>query len=637
MARDLVLEVIEQVRGNALGEAAKDLDRVADKTDSAADAARDYTGDLKALDAQVGATRLRIQALGAEFVATADKATGKELRGERSLLGQLEKIRKELEDAAPDLAPAGAAVGAAMGAKAGQTFVGTFFDSVGSLPTKLRGTLMVGVVAIAAAAAPAIGASIAGAVVGAVGAGGLAGGIAAASRDPGVRAAATDFGQAISDEFFSGGQAFVGPTIESLAILQDAFADMDLGDSWERVAPYVTRIAEGVAGLGTEFMPGFNRALDRAGPGLELMAQELPQIGAALGNMVGDIAESEGALEGLLFVFNMVEGTITAVGGTITWLSNRFHDLVGVAIGVTDVLEELPIFWLQDLAGIDMAELNDGLENLRGRAEGAEAGVTGVTDAGRAQIPTLYAQRTATAALADEVERLSQEYSDYLGIQMGVDQANQRFAESMLRLKDTLAGGRKDWADNTEAGLANRAMLTNAVAALIAVRDANLKNKMPAEQATAQFKAQLDVLSELATKAGISKETLDDLVGDYYINVHIKASPVAGKSERLSDLLGFAAGGDPPIGEPFWVGEGGRPELMVLSPRPHVYSAQQSAQMVAGGNAAAAKQTALLEAIVALLHDQRRPQQQTFNILAPEGASPRETAAVVARELAWNS
>lgn len=105
MARDLVLEVIEQVRGNALGEAAKDLDQVASKTDIAAGSARDYSAELKSLDTQISATRLKIRDLGAEFATTNEKATSKELGGERSLLRQLERIRKELEDAAPDLAP----------------------------------------------------------------------------------------------------------------------------------------------------------------------------------------------------------------------------------------------------------------------------------------------------------------------------------------------------------------------------------------------------------------------------------------------------------------------------------------------------------------------------------------------------
>src|SRR5687768_14949820 len=99
MARDLVLEIVEQVRGNALGKAADDLDKVADRTDKAADSAKDYTGTLKSLDGQITSTRLKIQELGAEFAATNDKVTGKDLKKERSLLSQLEKIRKELEQA----------------------------------------------------------------------------------------------------------------------------------------------------------------------------------------------------------------------------------------------------------------------------------------------------------------------------------------------------------------------------------------------------------------------------------------------------------------------------------------------------------------------------------------------------------
>lgn len=650
MPRDLVLQVIEQVRGNALDETAKDLDKLAGRTDDAAGSAKDYSATLKELEARIASTRLKIQDLGAEFVATSEKATGKELSGERSLLRQLEKIRKELEEAAPDLAPAGAVIGAAMGARAGEGFAGSFFDSVGSLPSKLRGSLLVAAAGAAAATAPLLGASIAGAVTGTVGVGGIAGGIAAASKDPAVRAAAAAFGEDISAEFFSGGQAFVGPTIESLAILEQAFKDMDLGDSWERVAPFVTRIAEGIAGMGTKFMPGFNRALDAAGPALEILADRLPGIGDALGDMIGDISESEGALEGWIFVLRLVESTIRVAGSTITWLSNRFHDLVSTAIAVTGVMEDLPIFKLQELAGIDMSELNDKLEALRAQSEGAKGGLDGLTDAGKKTTFGMYEQGNAAHALADAVRRLHDEYSDYLGIQMGVDQANRRVAESLLDLKKTLRENGNEWRDNTEEGLENRAMLSAMVAALIQQRDesiaagrANQAGGLSATDATTRFEAELDALRRLAVAAGISKEVLQDLVGDYYIRVHVTtgettySNALARAISGQSRISGFQHGGDPPIGDAFWVGEAGA-ELMRLSPRPHIYSHQESKAMMSSSASTARETAQTLATIVLLLKDlTKRPAASTINVYAPPGMSPQELSAVVSREQAWNN
>ena len=645
MARDLVLEVIEQVRGNALASAARDLDKVAGSTDDAAGSARDYTGDLKKLDAQISSTQLRIRALGAEFVSTGDKATGKDLRGERSLLGQLEKIRKELEQATPGLAEAAGAAGQAAGGNAGQGFISSFFDTLSDIPGRLRGAALVGVAGVAVAAAPAIGASVAGAVLGGVGAGGIIGGVAAASKDPRVRAEAAAFGEDISAQFFSGGKSFTGPVIESLAILRDAFHDMDLGSSWERVAPFVTKVAEGIAGMGQRFMPGFNRALDAAGPGLDVLGTMLPRIGAALGDMVGDIAQSEGALEGLMFVLKMVESGLRVTGDVITFLSNRFHELVAVGAEVSGVLEDLPIFELQKLFGIDFGRFNDHMEDIRDTSAAAKAGLGGLAEAGHVWSRSMLTQEHAATQLAAAVDRLHQEYSDFFDVQMSQDQANQRVSEGMLRLKEALKENGREWRDNTEAGLANRAALSGQVDALIRQREANIAAGMSASEATAQFAAQLDALSRLARAAGITKEALQDLVGDYQVTVNVTTTGDAAYRAAISRALsgntgrisGFAAGGEPPIGEPFWVGEGGRPELMVLTPRPRVFSHQESKTMVAAGGAGAAQTAQALAGIAQTLELLTRRPPPVVNLYAVPVQTAQELTATVARELAWSS
>lgn len=640
MARDLVLEIVEQVRGNALSQAAGDLDKVAGSTDKAAGAAKDYTGELKSLDTQITSTKLKIQQLGAEFVSTKDKATGKELRGERSLLAQLEKIRKELEQATPGLAESAAAAGA----NAGGGFLSGFFDTVGSLPAKLRGTALIAATVAVAAASPIIGASIAGAVVGAVGAGGLAGGIGAASRDAGVRAAASDFGKAVSDEFFAGGDSFVEPVKESLDILKQGFADLDLGSSWERIAPFVTRVADGIAGLGREFMPGFNRALDVAGPGLAVLGAKLPEIGAALGDMTATIAESEGSLEGLIFILDATASALEFAGDFVGFFSDRFDDLLKVSAGLSGVLEDLPVPELQRLFGMPgFAEWNDKWEDMLNVSQGAFTNLEGITRLGTRVTAGLYEQGDAAHALAAAVREMHEEYSEYLGIQMSVDDANRRVSQGLLDLNKALKENGKDWRDTTEAGLANRAALSAQVDALIRQRQANIDAGMSATDATTKFQAELEALAKLAEKAGISKAALQDLVGDYYIKMHVGvdtgadtynralANAIAGRS-RIS---GFQHGGDPPMGEPFWVGEGGRPELMVLSPRPHVFSHQESRAMVSQSKASANETAQALAVITEMLKELKARPPTVINVNAPEGTSPRELSAMVSREQAW--
>lgn len=608
MARDLVLEVIEQVRGNALGDAARDLEGLAKKTDTASGSAKNYTGSLKTLDAQIEQTRSKIRTLGVEFVATQEKTVSTDLRAQRGLLRQLERIRKELTDA---------------GAEAGASFGAGFLTKLGALPSQARGLLLVAGVGVGAALAPVIGAAVSGAVVGAVGAGGIAGGIAAASRDPNVRAAATDFSEAISAEFFSGGGAFVGPTIEALGILQQAFDDLDLGDSWQRVAPYVTQVASGIAGMAERFMPGFNRALDAAGPALSILAQELPEIGDALSDMLTDISESEGTLEGWAYTLEFVESAIRATGQILGWLGDRFHDMVRFAAFMSGVLEDIPLPQFGDR----MRDINDKFEQILSSSERATGGIE--------------QHASATRNLNRQYEQLLATYSEHLGIAMSVDQANQQVFEGLLRLKAELKENGKDWRTTTEAGLANRDALISQVQALIRQRQANIDARMSAEEATARFEAELHALEQLAIKAGISKQALDDLVGDYHVNIVYSSTGADTYSRALAraltgrdSLSGFAHGGNPPIGEPFWVGEAGK-ELMMLTPRPQVFSHQQSKAM-AGQAADTARQTsqALTEVLNLLREIKERPAVQ-INVNAPETMSPRELSAVVARELAW--
>lgn len=624
MARDLVLEVVEQVRGNALGEAARDLDQLAGKTDTAAGAARDYTADLKTLEARIEASRAKIRALGVEFVATQDKMLGRDLRSERGILRQLERIRADLADATDVGVDAQlgrvAQAAAQAGGRAGGAFASGFLRNIGHLPSQTRGVLLVGVVGGLAALSPVIGAAVSGAVIGAVGAGGIAGGIAAASRDPRVRTAAAEFSATIAEEFFSGGQAFVQPTVAALHILQDAFSDLDLGDSWARVAPYVTEIAEGIAGMGREFMPGFNRALDKAGPALGILADRLPQIGDALGDMLTDISESKGALEGWAYTLQLVEDTIRVTGTVLGWLGDRFHEAVRFAAWFSGVLEDIPLPWMDQ----NMAGLNDKFEEIlaaSGRAtEGLRQHGSGVRD------------------LVGRYMELSQTFEDYLGFALGVDQANLRVAENLLRLKQTLRENGKDWREATEAGQANRQALLNMVAALIEQREATIRAGGSAHDATAQFEAQLNTLQELAVKAGISRDALRDLVGDYHVRI---VADVVGTGrpggQFFAGLDGFAAGGFPPVGEPFWVGEAGA-ELMALTPRPRVFSHQES-QAMASASAQTSRQVAqALAEIKGILRELKTGQPPpVVNIYAPETMSPRELSAVVARELAWNS
>src|SRR6185503_4359009 len=224
-----------------------------------------------------------IRNLGEEFDRTGDTSLFGDLRKERARLRELERIAKEA------------------GQGASKAFGGGMLDFGGSGIRPVHAALG-GLVAFAAAAAPTIGAMIAGAVTGAVGLGGIAGGIFAASRDPGVERAWQQFASNVSSKFFQMGSNFAEPLVNAAGTMERAFDNLDLKGLFDKAAPYIDDLSEGLAGFAKNLGIGLSKAMDVAGPALEILGRELPDIGDALGYMFSKMAESKGTLQGFLFL-----------------------------------------------------------------------------------------------------------------------------------------------------------------------------------------------------------------------------------------------------------------------------------------------------------------------------------------------
>ncbi|HEX6872409.1 MAG TPA: hypothetical protein VF163_15035, partial [Micromonosporaceae bacterium] len=314
MAEEITYRVTSRADSKGFNEAAKDIKRLKGETDQLSGAFdKAGTEAFEFTDALEDARR-KARQLNEEFQRTGDVSLLADLRRQRSFVAELERVRKtSLGDALnlPKL-------------------------DFSNLVSESRGMLIAGAVGLGAAASPVIGAAVAGAVVGAVGAGGIVGGIVAASGDPRVRDAWEDFTKSLSADQF-GRQAFVKPTIAAIGELQAALRDMDLGGSLAKVAPFTQMFARGIGDLGREFMPGFNAALDRAGPFLAVFADELGDTGDALGDMLDDMSSSRGAIEGLQALFDGLQGTIRWFGSTVNALSDAWDALTNAGEPVADI------------------------------------------------------------------------------------------------------------------------------------------------------------------------------------------------------------------------------------------------------------------------------------------------------------
>jgi hypothetical protein len=374
--------------GETAGDVSRDMTEMAATTAVAAheiekvgDNASEAGRDMMSLAARIEVAKAALHGLSLEFAGSGDKSLTPKIRQARRELSELERVAKTLTPGGP-------------GGGAGPE---SLLSGLGGIGSSLRGALIPVAIGAVVALAPMIGATIAGAVVGGIGAGGIAGGIAMAARDPRVKAAGAEFAAHASDVFRLGGIAFVGPTVESLHILQQGLDRLHLGDALAPLAKMLPDVARGISGFATEAMPGLNRAIAAAGPALAIISEQLPKVGKAFGDMVGDISQSKGAMDGLRFIFVAVEGSLGGLGKLVAGLSDTFHGLESAGASLFGALEDIVT-----LPGMGknsfFAVLNDQMETTLGltpKVTSAWDGIPGRMDAAA----------VAAGRLGDQTER----------------------------------------------------------------------------------------------------------------------------------------------------------------------------------------------------------------------------------------
>lgn len=586
--RDLVVNILLRKKGDGARQAAADLDRTKKSADAAGASFQDFADDNDRLSRSIQTTRDRIRELHRDIARSGGEDTHffGDLRKEESQLRRLMKTARALT-------PGGGRRGADLDLNLPKV---DFSQMVG----ESRGILIAGLVGTLAVLSPIIGAMIAGAVTGVVGMGGIAGGVAAAAKDPGVRRAASELVSSLSAEWDQLGASFAGPTEEAVRILDQGLRDMNWSDAFKETLPYVDDLAKGFAALGRNFMPGFTAALRNSGPFIEVMSEELGELGSALGDMFKDMSESQGAIMGLRAFFNLLEGTVTSLGTAMEGLSEAFLWLS----------ERASEFWGETSRAVDMTILSlTGLDESL--ADVSQWHRNFIDDADRGGQSAVYfasglsqAEREANA-LRVTMMSLSGAFNDWFGIAMNADQATLRAATAYRELAKTLSENGKQWDINTEKGQNNRQALLAAVDALERERTARIEEGGGTAEAVASanawYETQLKWIEALAKQSGITKAALKDLVGDYHIRVFIDSlynpvgtvatgveGAIAAMIESIHGALpqmvgpaqGFSSGGTTPAFAPFYAHPG---EVMFDSQEHYVATAAQVGAMQGGG------------------------------------------------------
>ncbi len=558
--RSLKIIVEEEKKGDGYNQAAKDIDQYSGKVSEADLKTKKWAETQKTLQVEIDKSRTRIKELHEEVAKTGDTSIFGDIRKEEARIRGFESTLKALAPVAE---------------QAGRSFADTLGESLKGVD--FRGVLIPALIGAAVLIAPALGAIIAGAVTGVVGLGGVAGGLFAASKDPKVRAAASDLGHHISEVFFASGSSFVGPIQQAAVMLKHDFDSLDLKSTFALAAPYVTEFAMGIGGIATDFMPGFNQALAKGKPAIDLFASRLPEIGKDLGDMLSKMAGSKGTLEGVNSLFNLISGTIHITGTSIAWLGDRYHDFNQAAAGTNEFIAKVYSLIGDKQNAAAFQETADEFKNLDDVAQQGAIHFQTVAGAEKYNAAITAQMGDAAAEAAAKVKELDDVTRSLFGTENSLADANLAVAQGFLDLQTNLVKGKKNWSDNTQAGIDNQKMLQQQIEAIQRRRDAAVEaagtDKAAIDAANKKYQEQLDLILDIGRKAGDTQAALDKLAGNYNINVVVNTiqhgvEVAAGIIASALSQVGIqkrASGGPVMAGQPYVVGDGGRPELFVPS------------------------------------------------------------------------
>ncbi len=467
----------------------------------------------------------------------------------------------------------------------------------------------------------------------------MAGGLFAASKDASVRAAASDLSKHVSASFFASGGSFVEPIKASILILEKDFDQLHLEKTFAIAAPYVTEFAQGIGGIATNLMPGFNKALRDGKPAIDLLAQDLPEIGTTLGDLLIKLADSKGALEGVNGLFGLMTGLVEGTGSALAWLGDRYHDINVGAAGLSGWLEKIDNL-LGDSQGA--AAARDDADAFGAMSRGAVQGaisfntLSGAEKYNEAMTLKLNA---ATYDAARQIKNMDDALRNLFNTENSLADTHLAVAQGFLDLQKNLVKGKQNWTDNTQAGVDNQKMLQSQIELIQRARDAQVAaaagNKAAIDTANASYETQLQKILAIGKAAGLSQAQLNKLSGEYDVNVIVNT--VAGVQKGVAAIgalvqqaltaVGLkhkAAGGPVMAGSPYMVGENG-PELYVPSQNgtiiPHgagssaASGAGQSLTLDVGGTPSGAVEAMFLQWLMTALSKEIRGQGGQLSVL----------------------
>lgn len=348
---------------------------------------------------------------------------------------------------------------------------------------------------VGAYAAPLIAGTLSAAIVGGAGIGGVIGGVVLAARDPRVKAAGAKLGENMMADLTDAARPFVSVTLGAIDDIQAGFDQVrgNIQRIMANSAKFVGPLTEGVVAFAQGLVRGFDVLVQKAGPTINAIRDGLTQLGAGVEDFFATVAgDGVAAAAAMKTLFDGLTGTLAVLGPIIRGLSeiNAALDRIGMSGGLLQTINRLSQFG-EGSGEVSRAALETAkaLERTLKPAASYATILDGILAASRrlaAENGNLYAAQTASA--------------------QAFETATAEIKKNGRALNLT-----------TDAGIANRGVLSQLASALNTEYDAFVKVNGAGDQANEVLRRNRErfvAAAQAATgSAAAASRLADELIG----------------------------------------------------------------------------------------------------------------------------
>jgi hypothetical protein len=510
----------------------------------------DKTIAFDVLERRITSTRSEVRKLGDEFTKTGDLDVFKKLGAASGDLKGLTDLKKKLSSAVGDGLKDGVEKA---GPEAASTFASLF---QGGIIKALSNPYVAGAAAVLAVGLGAfIGAAIGGAIIAAGSIGVVGAGIAgAAMQAHQVQVAWNEAIDGIQHKWLSASKSFIDPLIAGAGVFKKVFGDVHLDAMFEKAATFVGPLVEGASWFARNIVNGVDALVQKGGPVIDVLRQELPEVGAAISAALSDIAGgNKGAADGLRDTLNLLEMVIRDTGVVVRTTEDIYHAFTTARDGVGDFFhaldEHVPVvfaladkvanFWPDADTEHHITKLHEADEATR-RLSTTTGGLGMVAMKAGEDFKTLSSQIGQTAQTAETLA--ASMVNKIFSVTMGLDQAVLGVAESLTRLTESFDKNGRSMDIHTKKGQANREALLASVQANMQLYQAQVAAGMSAEDAAAAYDTNYAALVKTARQLGLNQKDTEALIGKYKgiprnVNTAIAMQGLTDAINDLADLI----------------------------------------------------------------------------------------------------